>query len=183
MPPTLLIESLEQVWRLLDTVAPIKAIACGLALSFWGYPRSTQDIDIAILLSQEMPFVSLQKHLVQSGLRLKNRSPQTQLGQLSVSQWLFPIQDAYLDIQVDVLFGDSTYYQTAMRRRMPCVLEGARREMQVLSCEDILLFKALAGRMIDLSDIRELVARNRESLQWEYIHAWAANLGVNLSIE
>jgi len=178
MPPSPLMESLDRIWRILGAIIPVKAIAGGLALSYWGYPRSTQDIDIAILLNNSAEFELISIHLRKSGLAQKGSAGLKNLGALSVSHWLFPMPEAYLDIELDLLFGDSEFFQTALARRVPCELFGTTQSMDVLSCEDLILFKALAGRMIDLADIRELKERNDMSLDKKYLGNWYLKLGI-----
>lgn len=62
MPPSQLLTALEHVWSTLADV-PHKAIAGGLAVSFWGYPRSTRDVDLAILLPKVNPLQQLDQLL------------------------------------------------------------------------------------------------------------------------
>lgn len=173
-------ESLDRVWQILDPVAPIKAIAGGLALSYWGYPRSTQDIDIAVLLPNSAPN-RIDSHLRRAGLSPKQSNHVCDLGVMKVSQWRFPIPEAFMDIDVDLLIGDSEFYQSALSRRIECQLAGTSQVMQVLSCEDLMLFKALGGRMIDLADLRELRERNVASLDQTYLSQWTVKLGISLS--
>lgn len=96
MAPIVLLDSLEKVWRILGEVPCEKAIAGGLALSYWGYPRT------------------------------------------------------------------------------------AVSSIRVLSCEDLILFKACSGRLIDLADIQELRERNQSTLDQTYLVAWSKNLGVQI---
>ena len=174
-------ESLARVWQILDPVAPIKAIAGGLALSFWGYPRSTQDIDIAVLLRNSATLVTIDSHLRRAGLLRKHLNHVRDLGVVKVSQWRFPVSDAFMDIDVDLLIGDSEFYQSALARRIECQLAGTSQVMHVLTCEDLMLFKALGGRMIDLADLRELRERNVASLDQTYLSQWTAKLGISIS--
>ncbi|HUP78207.1 MAG TPA: nucleotidyl transferase AbiEii/AbiGii toxin family protein [Pirellula sp.] len=173
-------KSLDRVWNILNPVAPIKALAGGLALSYWGYPRSTQDIDIAVLFSNSASN-SIDSHLLKAGLSPKRSNHVCDLGVMKVSQWRLPIPESFLDIDVDLLLGDSEFYQSALSRRIECDLVGTTQSIHVLSCEDLILFKALAGRMIDLADIRELRDRNLGSLDQTYLSKWTARLDISLS--
>ena len=179
MPPTLLMESLDRVWNVLNPVAPMRALAGGLALSFWGYPQSTQDIDIAVLLPNSASD-RIDSHLQKAGLSPNRTNHVKDLGVMKVSQWTLPIPESFVDIDVDLLLGDSEFYQTALSRRIECDLVGITQSIYVLSCEDLILFKALAGRMIDLADIRELRERNLDSLDQVYLSKWTARLDISL---
>lgn len=182
MPPSQLLTALEHVWSTLADV-PHKAIAGGLAVSFWGYPRSTRDVDLAILLPKVNPLQQLDQSLRSGGLRPKNTGGPKTLGEMQVYQWKYEILEAHIEVDVDLLLGDSSYFSQALTRSRPCSIASVNANMQVLSCEDLILFKAVAGRLIDLADIRELLAVNRESLDFIYLQHWSKQLGVQIPAE
>ncbi|MFM7977552.1 MAG: hypothetical protein ACKO8U_20975 [Pirellula sp.] len=49
MPPSVLLRVVSDIYTRLETLGVSPVIAGGLAVSFWGHPRSTQDIDLAII--------------------------------------------------------------------------------------------------------------------------------------
>jgi len=51
--------------------------------------------------------------------------------------------------------------------------------MRVLTCEDLLLFKAKSGRLIDLADIEVLLELQRDQLDFEYLKARSPEIGLN----
>jgi hypothetical protein len=179
--PIVLLDSLEQVWRVLEKVPCEKAIAGGLALSYWGYPRSTRDIDIAVFLANDSVFKAFESQLCDSGLTPRGERFTKDLGFLRVSQWIFHVREAFLEIHVDLLLGDSEFFRNAMSRSIECELVGtAVSTIRVLSCEDLILFKAASGRLIDLADIQELKERNMAMLDQAYLADWSEKLGVSL---
>lgn len=181
MAPIVLLDSLERVWRVLEKVPCEKAIAGGLALSYWGYPRSTRDIDIAVFLADDSAFKALERQLSDSGLTQRGERFARDLGFLRVSQWIFHVHEAFLDIHVDLLLGDSEFFRNAMSRSIECELAGtAVSTIRVLSCEDLILFKAASGRLIDLADIRELKERNMTTLDQAYLVNWSEKLGISI---
>jgi len=48
-----------------------------------------------------------------------------------------------------------------------------------LACEDLILHKLLAGRVIDLADAAALLRANRETLDLNYLNRWASHLEVD----
>ena len=58
------------------------------------------------------------------------------------------------------------------------VLPDLDLEMAVLTCEDFILHKLLAGRMIDLADTVALLRANRAVLDIKYLSHWASQLEV-----
>lgn len=181
MAPIVLLDSLEKVWRILGEVPCEKAIAGGLALSYWGYPRSTRDIDIAVLLANDSDYASLESQLCKSGLTQSVKHFVKDLGFVRISQWILDVPDALIEIHVDLLLGDSEFFRNAMSRTIECELVGtAVSSIRVLSCEDLILFKACSGRLIDLADIQELRERNQSTLDQTYLVAWSKKLGVQI---
>src|SRR5262245_57100317 len=99
-------------------------------------------------------------------------------GTMQILQLEFDPPQAFVSISVDVLLVDCAYGREALKRRVPLRLPGIERELQVLSCEDVLLHKLIAGRMIDRSDAAALVRANRQTLDIAYVTLWARHLGV-----
>jgi hypothetical protein len=52
------------------------------------------------------------------------------------------------------------------------------KKVRVLGCEDLLLFKAASGRLIDLADIQTLYTLQSSSLDLAYLEEKAAELGL-----
>ena len=50
--------------------------------------------------------------------------------------------------------------------------------ISVLSCEDLLLHKLQAGRLIDRVDAIALLTANRESVDLSYLRQWSSRLGL-----
>ncbi len=51
--------------------------------------------------------------------------------------------------------------------------------VSILSCEDLILFKLLAGRILDRSDCAYLLRFNRDTLDFAYLKNWASKLQLN----
>ena len=178
MPPSLLMQSLEQVWKLLRPFEDRFAIAGGLAVSYWGFARSTQDIDIAIAIQDSTSFDAF---LRSNGMFPAKARHITSLGSLQVSQWRLTLPDSYVDIDVDFLVSQSEFHGLVLDRAVTGSFQGVECPVRILSCEDLILFKAVAGRMIDLADIEELIHLHRDRLDRDYLTLWAAKLGVTLN--
>ncbi len=182
MLPSQLLAALEHVWSALEDF-PQKAIAGGLAVSFWGFPRSTRDVDLAVMVRSSLSLSQLNRSLRSGGLREKNPSGPKSLGDLLVYQWIYEIPESYMEVNVDLLLGESAYFLEALTRSQPCTFVDIQCKMQVLSCEDLILFNLMAGRLIDLADIRELLSVNRDKLNLDYLQHQAARLGLHIPIE
>jgi len=68
---------------------------------------------------------------------------------------------------VDLSLGWMTFEKDAMARATPLTLGGAT--LPVATAEDLVVFKAIAWRDLDKSDIRELVVRHGDQMSFERI--------------
>ena len=81
-----------------------------------------------------------------------------------------------MGLQVDLLFADSEYSRAVLDRRVPIDIPDVPSQLFMLTCEDLILHKLLAGRVIDDADIIALLQLNRSSLDWLYLGTWSAKL-------
>ena len=109
---------------------------------------------------------------------MKQHPPLVPLGRLELVQLLYEPPESLIDIQIDLLLADSPYHKIALERRVPTSLPELDIEVSVLACEDLILQKLLAGRMIDLADAAALLRANRDALDLGYLNRWAGKLGV-----
>lgn len=166
MPPSLLLCVLEDVFGRVERLGVSPVVAGGLAVSYWGHPRSTQDIDLAVLVSDDSRF--------ESGLRQAQLLPAksgriVDLGFVKVSPWKVTLEQEHIDCEIDFLISNSSYHQAAIGRAINCEFPGVGRQLRVLSCEDLLIFKAASGRLIDLADIKTLYDLHARTLDYSYL--------------
>jgi hypothetical protein len=94
------------------------------------------------------------------------------LGQLNIIQMLYEPPESFMDVQIDLLLADSAYHRIAVERRIPTWLPDLPIEIAVLTCEDLILHKLLAGRIIDRADVAALLRSNHLSLDYVYLSHW-----------
>ena len=173
MPPSVLLRVLSDIYTRLETLGVSPVIAGGLSVSFWGHPRSTQDIDLAIISPNKNRF---ETDLTRMGLRPTKQGQWIDLGFVKVSQWIFSVEDQYIDCKIDFLVSDSVFFHQAIEHAINVDFTGIDRGVRVLTLEDLLLFKAASGRLIDLADIRTLTQIHRGKLDEDYLKAKALEL-------
>jgi len=166
VPPKLLLQALGDIYDCVEALGVSPVLAGGLAVSFWGHPRSTQDIDLAILVENKKHF---EDELTRLGLKAKKPGRWIDLGVVQVSQWTLSLENQYIDCKIDFLTSDSAFHREAIAHAPSAEFTGVDRELKVLSLEDLLLFKAASGRMIDLADIRTLCEIHHEALDVDYL--------------
>jgi hypothetical protein len=79
---------------------------------------------------------------------------------------------------VDFLLADSEYLKTALVRRR--VIRFDLLQVPILTIEDLILLKTMAGRLQDLADLEKIHARQDElHVDWRYVEGWKTRLGLN----
>lgn len=179
MPPDAVLRTLDHLWALIDQLPGSVAVAGGIALSYWGNPRSTQDVDLAMLTRDAERACEA---LEEAGLRLKSREPKD-LGIFTLRQFDFEPADQYVHVEVDLMTASSDYYVAAFERTVPVVLPGVKSPISVLSREDLVLHKLYAGRLIDQADVATLMEMHWDALDHEYIRNWSDYLGTTAAWE
>jgi hypothetical protein len=169
------LRALRHVWLVLNSLNLPAAVAGGIAMAAWKYVRATRDVDVLIAIARER-LDSLLVELRQAAVRPKRDPPLTALGRLDVVQLLYQPPETFVEIQIDLLVAQSPYYTTALQRRVATELPHLDIPIAVLACEDLVLHKLLAGRIIDRADAAALLRANRESLDLDYLLRWTANL-------
>ena len=175
MPAEEVLRALRHIWISLEPLQLPRAIMGGVALSAWGHVRATQDVDVLVNLAAAEPDTLL-RALEQRGFRRKREPPVLSIGPTRIMQLLYQVPGTFLDLQVDLLFADCEYQRQALDRRVPARLPGLDIEIFVLSCEDLILHKLIAGRLIDRADAVALLRANRDTLNLEYLRRWVNQL-------
>ena len=175
MPADAVVRALRHVWLSLKPLDVPVAVMGGIALAAWKYIRATQDVDLLLGIEQHDPNQLLQT-LRAAGIRAKRDPPVTTLGQLEMIQLVYEPPETYVDLQIDLFLAKSRYHDEALRRRVPMQLENLDVEIAVLACEDLILHKLLAGRIIDRADAAALLRANRAALDIGYLLRWVGHL-------
>jgi hypothetical protein len=152
------------------------ALMGGLAAAVWKHPRNTRDVDILVDV-RDGNLDDMVEAMKRAGMRSKRQPPVLQVGGQRVIQLLYPAPGTFLDIQIDVLLADSAYQKEALTRATPAKLDD-EHEIAVLSCEDLIIHKLLAGRIIDSADVAALLRANRRVLDLAYLKDWLGQLNL-----
>lgn len=181
MPADVVLRSLRHVWLTLEPLGVARAVAGGLALAAWKYVRATRDIDLLVGLEQT-DLTQLLDRLQAAGIRSKRTPFVVRLGQLDVVQLLYEPPESFMEVQIDLLLAQSEYPHEALRRRVAVELPGLELAIAVLACEDLILHKLLAGRLIDRVDAAGLIKLNRGTLDVDYLNLWAQRLRLTVEL-
>lgn len=174
------VETLHTLVELFDQLSIDYAVMGGFAVRAHGVPRPTYDIDVTIVLERT--------HLPKLFDRLREQDysiPETyesgwvdELKNLPLVKLRRYLGDESLD--VDLFLVEHKFQREVMRRRIR--LDADRRIMWVVSPEDLVLFKLLAGRPRDRGDIADVLFIQGQ-LDESYMRRWAPELGVEKQLE
>ena len=177
MPAEVVVRSLRHVWKTLQPLQLPMAAVGGLALAAWKYVRATRDVDLLVAVGQG-GLDEILDRLRAADIRPKRDPPITKLGQLEIAQFLYEPPETFLDLQIDLLLARSGYHVEALARRVPVRLPDLDIEIAVLACEDLILHKLLAGRVIDRVDAVGLLRANRAEIDFSHLTRWANSQGL-----
>ncbi len=165
--------TLVRAWDILESLEIPMAVMGGISLAAWNHPRFTQDVDLLLALPDTEKETVVAKFL-DAGFFLKKEKEHRwiPLGGIELLQLFYEPPDTYMDFRLDLLAAKSGYHLGILQRRVPVKLPLVDREIAVVSCEDMLILKLLAGRIIDRADAAMLLRRNRPRLDEEYLLKW-----------
>jgi predicted nucleotidyltransferase len=79
------------------------------------------------------------------------------------------------EVVVDFILADSEYLRTALVRRR--LVAFGSLQVPILTVEDLIVLKALAGRLQDQADLEKIRARQDElGVDWDYVERWKTKL-------
>jgi hypothetical protein len=178
MLPEAVLQTLRHTWSTLTTLGVEPAVMGGVALAAWRHIRATKDVDLLIGLDN-MPLDRLLPALLATGIRPKRDPPVLQLGKLRIIQLMYEPSDAFIELQIDLMLADCEYQVLALSRRVNVQLPGTDLHIAVLTFEDLIIHKLLAGRVIDRADAAALLRINRDTLDLTHLTTWIARLSLH----
>lgn len=175
MPGEIVSGVLKHVWMTLEPLGHPMALMGGMSLAAWNRIRATQDVDLLIGLGRDAVSPLIDR-LGRSGCHPKKDPPLTVVGDHCFLQFLYTPPDEFFDVQFDLLLAETPLQQSAIDRRVRRAVVGVSQSMDVLNCDDLILFKLLAGRLIDRADASALLRENRDQIDFDYLRRWVAEL-------
>ena len=167
---------------LADAVALLKgrgiesALIGGLAVSLRGQPRMTVAVDLVILATVDEA-LTLVREL--GSTPFEPLFPGVE--EVVTRAFILPLRHRLTGVRVDLAIGMSGFEQDAVARATPVMIGAA--SVPVVSIEDLLVMKALAGRPQDDEDIRGLVAARQQTIDWEACLTLAERLGSAIDVD
>ena len=154
-PPAELLRALSGV---LDHLEVRWYVFGAQAVLYWGRPRFTQDIDVTVQLGS-VESSRLVDELKKAGFALRVEGTAAFIQQTRV----VPLEFGSSGWALDVVLGGPGLEEEFQRRAVPVeVAPGVT--VPIISAEDLIVTKVLAGRPKDLEDIRGILVAQSERL-------------------
>lgn len=171
---SVLVEALSDLIAEFNRCAVEYALAGGWAYSALVEPRATTDIDLLILLEQ--PTRETIQGLLSPVFRSTVVHPAPMRFQ-GISIWRAIGIRHEQEVVVDLLLADSAFLRSALFRRQ--TVPFGSTSVSILTLEDLILLKILAGRLQDHADLEKIEARQGDlHVDWDYVAGWKAKLGL-----
>ncbi len=161
-------ELIAKIVRCLDEKKIPYMIIGGQAVLLYGTPRLTRDIDITLGVDTDK-FPLFEKICKKLELKLLSENPEDFAKDTSV----LPAEDPNSRIRVDFIFSFTPYEAQAIKRTRKVLMNGY--PVKFASCEDVIIHKMFAGRAVDTEDVKNILIKNRDSIDIRYIRKWLAD--------
>jgi hypothetical protein len=163
-PMDILIKSVLDMQRRLIEAGIDSVLIGGLAVSAWGEPRGTRDVDLKVLLKRE----DAQRLLDVLGADFApvHADPLQAIRRNGI---LFVHNQQ--NVRIDLLLADTDFDEAAIRRGRSIELQPGQA-VRVCSPEDFIVYKLLAPRGRDYDDIVGVIQRQRDTLDDAYVIRW-----------
>ncbi|MDQ3020218.1 MAG: nucleotidyltransferase [Bacteroidota bacterium] len=136
----------------------------GQAVNIYGIVRATQDIDIT--LGIDITQIDELKKIID---KLKLKYVKDNPDEFAKQFWIMPVYDLKSKIKIDFAFSFSPFEKAAISRAV--VKKINNKQVRFCSLEDLIVFKIIAGRPLDLYDVRNILLLNI-NLDKKYIFKW-----------
>ena len=177
MPGNLVLQVLSRVWTLLHATGVRAAVMGGIAVSAWKHIRATQDVDLLVAIDDD-GLGGVLRELAMGGFHCRRLPPILTIGTTRIIQLLHDVPEIALEIRVDLLLADTDFERQALARATDLPLEGIESPVPVVACEDLIIFKLLAGRILDRADVAYLLRANKERIDMAHLQHWARELAL-----
>ena len=139
----------------------------GIASATLGYPRLTEDVDICIFIKRKEAKNFLTK-VKGEGFSFDEKQVSQKIKQTGT------FQIHYKELHIDFLIASTRFEKSALKRKQRIKLYDTYANFP--TPEDLILFKIIPARHIDLADAENIAIRYTEKLDKKYLLEWAMKL-------
>jgi predicted nucleotidyltransferase len=163
-------ELLKNIAQCLDDDKIPYMIIGGQAVLLYGTPRLTRDIDITLGVDTDK-FSLIENVCSKLNLRILPDTPEDFARETKV----LPAEEIKSRIRVDFIFSFTGYESQAINRTKEVRMHDY--PVKFASCEDVIIHKMIAARAIDAEDVKNILIKNKDSIDLEYVRKWLSEFG------
>ena len=160
------IDAAHRIASCFDEDAIPYGIGGALALSVWGIPRATVDVDVSVFVRpDELPRVL--DSLERAGVVVNHDDARRGVEKLGF------FKGRLGRTLVDVFLSEHPQYE-AMHRRTQRITDAQGRAVAFISAEDLCIHKLVFGRPKDVADLEAVLASRK--LDLAYVRSWLVQM-------
>jgi hypothetical protein len=167
-------EAAWEVHEFLTHAGVAYAIIGGIAVQHWGEPRLTVDLDVTVAAPPDGPQALVRTIVARFASRRDDAIAFARQSRVVLIR-------ATNGFPVDISLAVPGYEDEVMLRAVDFTLEPGK-VVRMVSAEDLIVHKAVAGRPQDLLDIRGVVFRQQDRLEPAYIRRWLRDFAAALDM-
>jgi hypothetical protein len=164
MTPPRLLEAAAELLSFLEAHGRSACLIGGIVVSRWGEPRATRDVDATMLADFNEEAAVLDLLLSKFDSREPDPVRRAELGRLALLR-------ASNGVDLDISFAAFPFELEVLQRASDWQVT-PDIALRTCSAEDLVLYKLVAARLIDLHDVQSVVSRMGESLDAERVRLW-----------
>ena len=161
---------IKKTARLLDRQKIPYMIIGGQAVLLYGRPRLTRDIDITLGIDTDK-FESIEAVCKKLKLKILVENPKDFAQETKV----LPAEEPDSKVRIDFIFSFTPYEEQAIKNAKKILIDDC--PVKFASCEDIIIHKMVAGRAIDEEDVKSILLKNENVIDFKYINKWLSEFG------
>jgi len=162
--PPRLVEAAEELLSFLSASGRSACLIGGMVVSRWGEPRATKDVDATVLVDFKEETAVLDLLLSKFGSRDPDPVRRAELGRLALLR-------ASNGVDLDISFAAFPFELEVLQRASHWKVT-PRITLRTCSAEDLVLYKLIAARLIDLHDVQSVVSRMGARLDVDRVRLW-----------
>ena len=159
---------ISRVVKCLDEHSVPYMLIGGQALLLYGIVRSTRNIDITLGIDSDN-YTEIVKVCEELSLKILPKEPHKFADQTRT----LPAEELNCHIRIDFIFSFSPYERQAIERAQQKTLGGYPANFA--SSEDLIIFKMIAGRAVDIEDVKGILNAKADSIDFDYIYKWLSD--------
>jgi predicted nucleotidyltransferase len=161
---------IKKTARQLDQQKIPYMIIGGQAVLLYGRPRLTRDIDITLGIDTDK-YESIEGICNKLKLKILVENPKDFASETKV----LPAEDPDSKVRVDFIFSFTPYEEQAIKNAKQVLIDSY--PVRFASCEDIIIHKMITGRAIDEEDVKSILTKNKDTIDFKYTEKWLSEFG------